>query len=104
MLSQINSENYLIWFAERRPDLLQRSLCAERDRSSVEIELVLKETMRELEAIARDTPGMQVPYVFNLRFNHSTRKIHAGHSHRWTYLFSEAQTDPLPPPDPFDGK
>lgn len=75
--------------AARRPDLLHRSLFAERERSTVRIELILRETMRELEAMAKDTSGMEIPYVANLRFNHSTRKIHAGHSHRWVYLFPE---------------
>jgi hypothetical protein len=78
--------------ASRRPELLERSLFAERSRRTSEIEKVLHGAMAELEQMEHAgvlPEGMSVPYLYHLRLNHSTGRLHVGHGSRSVVLFSE---------------
>jgi hypothetical protein len=69
--------------AKRRPDLLEQSLFAERSRRTAEIEKVLRSTIAEIDKMAKTgtlPPGLTVPYFAHLRLNHSTGRLHVGHS------------------------
>jgi hypothetical protein len=76
--------------ARRRPDLLSRSLFADRGRKSLEVEKVLRAVIAEMEQMERsgEVPlGMEVPYLGNLRLNHSTGRLHVGEGYRSALLF-----------------
>jgi hypothetical protein len=92
-LSSRPADDVRLLFAEvakRRPDLLERSLFAERSRRTTEIEKVLRAAMAEIEKMAQAgalPPGLDVPYLGGLRLNHSTGRMHAGHGDRSVLLF-----------------
>ncbi|MBZ9882751.1 hypothetical protein LB535_10335 [Mesorhizobium sp. CA10] len=78
--------------ANRRPELLERSLFAERSRRTSEIEKILRKSMAELGRVEQAgalPEGMSVPYLCRLRLNHATGRLHVGHGDRSIVLFPE---------------
>ena len=78
--------------ARRRPDLLEQSLFAERSRRTAEIEKVLRSAIAEIDKMVKTgtlPPGLVVPYFGHLRLNHSTGRLHVGHSLDSIVLFPE---------------
>lgn len=76
--------------ARSRPDLVERSLFAEKARSTVEAEKILNLTLAELVNLKANgtlPPDTEVPHLDNYRFNHSTGKLHLGHSQYSVYFF-----------------
>jgi hypothetical protein len=81
--------------AVRRPELLSRALFAERGRNTVQLEAVFRAALKELKSVANeadDPDKICAPDLSNLRFNHTTGKLHAGHSSRWVYVFPPTST------------
>jgi hypothetical protein len=72
--------------AAERPDLLERSLFAERSHDTVEIEKVLRATIAHLKTMAEVASSRlaasSVPDVSHLRFNHTNKRLHVGTSSR----------------------
>ena len=82
--------------AIRRPELLTRSLFAERGHSTVQLELVFRAALKELEVIANEAGDRDQIFALdlsNLRFNHTTGKLHIGHSNQWVYVFPRPASD-----------
>ena len=82
--------------AARRPDLLSRGLFAEKGRSTVQLELVLREALKELQKMASEAENPDeicAPDLSNLRFNHTTGRLHVGHGSRSAYVFSRSEPD-----------
>ena len=78
--------------AQRRPDLLERSLFSERSRRTIEIEKVLIKTIVEIDTMVSSGTlpnGLAAPFLSHLRFNHSSGRLHIGVGSRSTLLFSE---------------
>lgn len=76
--------------AESRPDLLERSLFAERARSTLEMERLLKLVSVELiklQSEGKIDENIDLPDFDTLRLNHSTKTLHQGHSYRCVKLF-----------------
>lgn len=78
--------------AEVRRDLLERSMLAALAGNSIELEKVFHEAMIEAERLhgigSAGTEG-GLPYIHNIRFNHSTGRIHIGYGGRFSSLFAE---------------
>ena len=76
--------------AVRRPDLLEQSLFAERGRRTTQLEQVLVRTLAEIEKMERTgtlPDGIEPLAMDHLRLNHSTGRLHLGHSHKSALLF-----------------
>jgi hypothetical protein len=74
------------------PDLLERSLFAERSRRTAEIEKVLGSAIEEIDRMVKTgtlSPGPEAPYLCHLRLDHSIGRIHVGHGSRSILLFPE---------------
>lgn len=78
--------------SRRRPDLLERSLFAERRRSTSQMEMILRNVLAEVDGmveIGLFPDDFDPPYLGNIRFNHSTGRLHLGSSHRSVLIFTD---------------
>ncbi|MEI5682473.1 MULTISPECIES: hypothetical protein [unclassified Mesorhizobium] len=78
--------------AKRRPDLLEKSLFAERSKRPSQIDNILRATIAELdkmEAACELPDGWdRAPYLSHYRINASTGRMHIGHGSSSVLLFT----------------
>jgi hypothetical protein len=85
-------EPLLLAVEKARPDLRERSLFAARAKNSMQLERIFLEAMDEAQRLHEmGAPGTEggIPYIHNLRFNHSTGRLHIGHGSHYADLFDK---------------